>query len=70
MLKSHARERAQDSLYQRYKEEENLAQLDMDILGEKPAAEGGDVTPSEAAGKKGKKQVLTPLQNWDKSRRT
>ena len=57
-------------LYQGYKKEESLAQLDVNILGDKPDAEDEDVTPSEATGKKSKKQVLTPLQTWDKFRRT
>ena len=57
-------------LYQGYKKEESLVQLDVNILGDKPDAEDEDVTPSEATGKKSKKQVLTPLQTWDKSRRT
>ena len=58
------------ALHQGYKKEQNIAQLDMDILGDKSDAEVDDATPSETTGKKSKKQVLTPLQTWDKSRRT
>ena len=57
-------------MYEGYEKEENIAQLDIAILGETPDAEGDYATLSEATAKIKKKAIpMTPRETWIKNNR-
>ena len=57
-------------MYDGYEKEVLLAaQEDIEILGDKPDAETGDTTVSDASSKIKRNIPLTPLQAWTKTKR-